>query len=71
MRMGAIKSSLISKIGFSAGPGDIGTLRVAYKDGAVFDYANVPFAVFRKLVRSKNPGQDWLKIRDRYKFKEA
>ncbi len=72
MRMGIVVSELIDSIGFSAGPGQIGTLRVKYAaDGRVFDYQDVPYAVFRKLATTKHPGEYWLSIRDKFKFNEV
>jgi len=70
--MGTIRgSSLIEVVGFSGGPGESGTLRVKYAaDGAVFDYFNVPYQIFRKIVTLKSPGKFWLLVRDSYKFKE-
>ena len=71
MRMGTVKSSLISKLGFSGGPGETGTLRVEYKDGAVFDYSKVLYSVFRRLVTMKHPGTWWTAHRDGYKFNQV
>jgi hypothetical protein len=71
MRLGAVRSELTASVGFSAGPGQVGTLRIRYTDGAVFDYKNVLYAVFRKIVTSKHPGEYWLFIRDQYKYKEV
>lgn len=74
MRMGTLaKSDLISAIGFDGHPGtQSGTLRIEYRsDGKSFEYSGVSYAIYRKLVLSKNPGKDWLKIRDNYKHREA
>lgn len=71
MRMGTLKSDLIVKIGFSAGPGQNGILRVEYTDGAQFDYKDVPYAIFKKLAILKHPGTWWLTVRENYKFKEV
>lgn len=67
--MGTLKQSdLIAKLGYSGGPGtESGTLRIEYRsDGKVFDYEGVSFSIFRNLIRSKHPGQDWLKIRGQF-----
>jgi hypothetical protein len=66
MKLGTVKSGLISKIGYEGT-----TMRVLYTDGACFDYFKVPVTTFRVLVRSNHPGSDWLKIRDQYKHKEV
>jgi hypothetical protein len=71
MRLGAVHSSLIASVGFSAGPGQYGTLRIRYTDGTVFDYARVSYAVFRKIVTSKSPGEYWLSVRNQYIHKEV
>jgi hypothetical protein len=36
MRLGAVRSELIASLGFSTGSGQVGTLRIKYKDGVVF-----------------------------------
>ena len=49
-----------------------GNLEIRYRDdGAVFVYFKVPYSTYEALQRSKNPGQDWLKIRDLYKYRAA
>jgi hypothetical protein len=65
MRRGALKQSeLISSMGWRDGD-----LEIRYRDdGAVFMYFAVPFSVYTALKRSKNPGQDFLKIRDSYRY---
>jgi len=66
MRRGVLKQSeLIQSIGWKDG-----NMEIKYRDdGAVFVYLQVPHAIYLALQRSKNPGQDWLKIRDRYKYR--
>ena len=66
MKRGVLKQSeLIQSIGWKDGNMDI-----KYRDdGAVFVYLQVAHAIYLALQRSKNPGQDWLKIRDRYKYR--
>jgi len=68
MRRGALKQSgLIQSIGWRDG-----NMEIKYRDdGVVFVYLNVPFTIYMALKRSKNPGQDWLKIRDQYKYREV
>jgi hypothetical protein len=66
MRRGTIKSDLIKTIGW-----DNNILEVEYRsDSKVFQYFGVPLSTFRALVRSKHPGEDWLALRDGYKFKQ-
>jgi len=72
MRMGVIRNSeLIAAIGTDAEPGRSGNMRVKYQDGTVFEYRSVPYSTFRKIATSRHPGQDWLKVRDQFKFKEV
>jgi hypothetical protein len=68
VKRGVLKQSeLIQSIGWKDG-----AMEIKYReDGATFVYFAVPFSVYTALKNSKNPGQDWLKIRDRYKFKEV
>jgi hypothetical protein len=65
VRLGTINSKLIAQIGH-----ENGVLRVAYKDGTVFDYT-APFSVFRKLATMKHPGAWWLSVRSKYTHKQA
>jgi hypothetical protein len=64
MRMGTVKSDLISKVGY-----DDKTMRVTYTDGATFEYSGVPLSTYKALLRSHHIGTDWLNLRDQYKFK--
>jgi hypothetical protein len=67
MRRGTIKSDLIKTIGWDANQMD-----VEYRsDLKVFRYFGVSLATFKALVRSKHPGEDWIAIRDQYKFKQV
>jgi hypothetical protein len=68
MRRQALKQSeLISSMGWRDG-----NLEIRYRDdGAVFVYLRVPYVIYEALQRSKNPGQDWLKIRDLFKYQAA
>ena len=68
MRRGTLKQSeLIQSIGWKDG-----NMEIKYRDdGAIFVYLRVPYATYEALQRSKNPGQDWLKIRDLYKYRAA
>jgi len=67
VRRGILKQSeLIQSIGWKDG-----NMEIKYRDdGAVFIYFAVPFSIYTALKRSDNPGQDWLKIRDQYKYEE-
>ena len=68
MRRGTLKKSeLIKTIGW-----DNNVMEVEYRaDNTVFRYNNVPLSVFRAIVRSKSPGQYWLKIRDKFEHQEV
>jgi len=68
VRRAALKQSeLISSMGWRDG-----NLEIRYRDdGAVFVYFEVPFTIYTALKNSKNPGQDWLKIRDKFKYREV
>jgi KTSC domain len=66
MRMGTVKSDLISKVGY-----DDKTMRVIYSDGAVFDYLGISLSTYKALLRSHNIGTDWVALRDQYKFKRV
>jgi hypothetical protein len=60
IRMGTISgSNFIRAVGFSGAAGDTATLRIQFDD-ALIDFSKVPFAVFKKLVRSKEPAQFYL-----------
>jgi hypothetical protein len=50
--MGSITgSSFIKSVGFSGAAGENGTLRIQFDD-ATIDFGNVPFFIFKGLVRS-------------------
>jgi KTSC domain-containing protein len=68
MRRGTLEQSeLIQSIGWKDGK-----MEIKYRDdSAVFIYFSVPFSVYMALKRSKNPGHDWLKIRDQYTYREV
>jgi hypothetical protein len=66
IRMGTVKSELISKVGY-----DHNTMRVIYTDGAVFDYFGISLSTYKALLRSHPIGTDWLNLRDQYKFKRV
>ena len=67
MRRGTIKSDLIKTIGWNDN-----AMEVEYRaDGKVFRYLKVPFSTFKALVRSKHPGEDWLKLRDQYSWEQV
>jgi hypothetical protein len=61
IRMGSITgSSLIKAVSFSGAAGDTATLRIQFND-AVLDFSQVPFAIFKALVRSKDPAHFYLR----------
>jgi hypothetical protein len=61
IRMGSISgSNFIKAVGFSGVAGDTATLRIQFDD-ATIDFAKVPFAMFKKLVRSKDPAHFYLR----------
>jgi KTSC domain len=64
MRRGVVKSELIRSIGHN-----LDTLEVEYVEGPVFQYAPVPFSVFKKLATAKHPGKLWLAMRDQFQAK--
>jgi hypothetical protein len=68
MRRGILKQSeLLKSIGW-----DNNILEVEYRsDSKVFRYFGVPLSTFRALMRSKHPGEDFLKIRDQYRHKQV
>ena len=66
IRMGTVKSDLISKVGY-----DDKTMRVEYTDGAVFDYFKISLSTYKALLRAHHIGTDWLGLRDQYKFKRV
>ena len=52
IRMGSIPgSTFVKAVGFSGAAGEHGTLRIRFDD-ATIDFGNVPYAIFRALVRS-------------------
>jgi hypothetical protein len=60
------QSELIQSLGWRDN-----NMEVKYRDdGAVFVYFGVPFMTYAALKRSKNPGREWLQIRDQYKYKQ-
>jgi KTSC domain-containing protein len=68
MRRSALKQSeLIQSIGWKDG-----NMEIKYRDdGAVFVYFAVPHSLYLRLKASNNPGQEWLRIRDKYTYREA
>lgn len=52
--MGQVEnSSLVKQVGFSAGPGERGTLRITFHD-AVIDFRNVSYAIYKGLVTARD-----------------
>ena len=61
IRMGSINSSsLIKSVGFAGGPGEVGTLRIRFKD-AVIDFYRVPYKIYRALVLARDHSANYLK----------
>ena len=47
-------------------------MEIKYReDGAVFVYSGVSKSLYEALTRSKNPGQEWLRIRDQYNYQRV
>lgn len=70
MRRGTIKSELIKSLGHGTVGKTPNVLEVEYAaDGAIFQYFGVSESLFRALVRSLHPGEDWLALRDDYDYK--
>jgi hypothetical protein len=70
--MGTISgSNFIRAVGFSGVAGDTATLRIQFDD-AIIDFNKVPFAVFKWLVRSKDPAHFYLRnIYGIYKYEKV
>ena len=68
MRRQALKQSeLISSIGYNPSTRQ---MEVRYReDGAVFTYGGVSEGLYKSLLRSPHPGEDFLKVRDSYPHK--
>jgi hypothetical protein len=61
IRMGTIRgSTFIKAVGFSGASGDNATLCILFDD-ALLDFAQVPFFIFKALVRSKDPAHFYLR----------
>jgi hypothetical protein len=61
IRMGIVRGSgLIKAVGFSGAASDDATLRIQFDD-ATLDFAQVPFSIFKTLVRSKDPAHFYLR----------
>jgi hypothetical protein len=51
--------------------GDTATLRIRFDD-AIIDFSKVPFTVFKKLVRSKDPAHFYLRnIHGAYSYEKV
>jgi KTSC domain-containing protein len=68
MRRGTLKSDLIKTIGYDENKHQ---MEVEYTDGTIFLYSGIQLSTFRVIVRSKNPGTDWIAIRGQYKFEKV
>jgi len=53
-----VSSSNIQAVGWQAERegDDVGTLRVAFRNGAVFDYSDVPGVIYQQLLESPSVG---------------
>ena len=61
IRMGRVSgSSLLKQVGFAGGPGEVGTLRIRFKD-AVIDFYRVPYKIYRALVLARDHSANYLK----------
>jgi hypothetical protein len=61
IRMGTIfGSTFIKAAGFSGTAGDTATLRIQFDD-ATIDFSKVPFTIFERLARSKDPVHFYLR----------
>ena len=69
IRMGQVSgSSLVKAVGFDGGPGDIGTLRIRFKD-ATIDFQKVPYSIYRGLALAKDHSAYYLRyIYGAYKY---
>jgi KTSC domain len=54
--MGSVVSDAVSKIGFSGGKDQSGTLRVQLSDGSTHDYPNTTYAKYKRFVLAKSQG---------------
>jgi KTSC domain len=70
IRMGSIHgSTFIKAAGISGAAGDSATLRIQFDD-ALLDFAQVPFAIFKSLVRNKDRAHFYLRnIQGAYSYK--
>ena len=67
MRMEAIDSSAISAVGYEEQ-----ILRLAYRNGRVYDYLDVPQEEFRRFMESESRGEYVNKvIKPNYRFREV
>lgn len=70
--MGSIRgSSLVKAVGFRGELGSTDTLRIQFSDGAVIDFKNVPYSIYRGLVLSKDPSAYYHKhIHGKFDYKK-
>jgi hypothetical protein len=63
----AVRSSNISSVGY-----EDGTLEIAFVDGGVYQYLNVPEQIYRGLMSATSKGRYFYNhIKDRYKTKKV
>lgn len=72
MRMGLLRgSSFLKAVGFSDGPGSIGSLRIRFDD-ATIEFRKVPYSVYRGLVVAKDHSAYYFKhIYGQYDYKKV
>jgi len=66
MKRTSVKSSLIKSVGYNQ---TTHTLEIRYENSTVFQYFQVPPAVFRRL-QEKNPGAWWVAHWNDYNHKQ-
>jgi hypothetical protein len=70
--MGSISgSSLLNQVGFDGGPGSIGVLRIKFSDGAVIDFKDVSYRIYKNLVMAADHSAYYHKhIHSKYSYEK-
>ncbi len=64
-----VTSSTIDSIGYDA---ELKILEIQFKRGAIYQYFNVPFEVYKELVTAKSIGSYFMKnINKKYDYKKV
>lgn len=64
-----VKSSNLHSVGYNV---FTGTLEIAFRKGGVYEYADVPIAVYEGLMKAQSPGQFFhVFIRYAYQFRRV